>query len=62
MPKKKTSSDGRLESVAILLAALVLGRKPSIQKLAKIVGIRPSDLIEILGKEPKASKNENSKK
>jgi hypothetical protein len=51
MPKKTKSADDRLEGIELLLAALILGRKPSTERLAKIIGMRKADLIARIGRE-----------
>ena len=56
MPKKKSSTDDLLRRIAILQAAIILGRKPSVGQLAKIVGIGKAELIGKLGKEKKSKK------
>lgn len=56
MPKKKSSTDDLLRRIAILQTAIILGRKPSVGQLAKIVGIGKAELISKLGKEKKKSR------
>ncbi len=51
MPKKVKKTDDRLLDIEVLIAALVLGRKPTTEQVSKIIGIRKAKLIKLLGKE-----------
>lgn len=51
MPKKTRTTDDRLEGVELLLAAILLDRKPNTERVAKIIGMRKADLIAKIGRE-----------
>ena len=53
MPKTRKTKDtnDRLEGVELLLAALLLGRQPSTERIARIIGMRKAGLIARIGKE-----------
>lgn len=62
LTKKTKSTDDRLEGIEILLAAQLLGRKPNILKVSKIIGMSPAKLIQMLGKETRSPRKKPPKK
>ena len=57
MPKKIKDSEDRLKTIEFLLAGILLGKKPKVQEVARILGCHNSVLTKMYP-ERKVKKNE----
>ncbi len=47
MPKKSKDIEGRLQTIEYLLAGLLLGKKPTVKEVSKIVGCSDNVLTKL---------------